>query len=239
MSQTQVPTALLSVVKRDITPVRPLASPSRRALALLPLGLAGMPAFWHWQAHVKLAPWTWWGVSALEVGLSLIILASAFREAVPGRELSGRKLSALIIMSCAAFVLFNSGAQLPPATSTHDWMHWVWECIYMTISFSIPALAAPGWLVARALPNRPALAGALCGLGVGIMAEIVLLGRWHSPDRRARRRDRAAGDAWRDGRDARGALQRSFEPAMIRRNVRFTRGPHGRVTLLIPCFQLC
>jgi hypothetical protein len=105
------------------------------------------------------------------MGLSLIILAAAFREAVPGRELPGRALSALIIMACAAFVLFNSGAQRPPSTSTHDWMHWVWECVYMTISFSIPALAAPGWLVARALPNRPALAGALCGLGVGIMAD--------------------------------------------------------------------
>ena len=174
MNQTQVPAALLSMVKRDLIPIRPLASPSRRALALLPIGLilfAGMPAFWHWQAHVKLAPWAWWGVSELEMGLSLIILAAAFREAVPGRELSGRKLATLITMACAGFVLFNAGAQPPPPTSAHSWMHWVWECIYMTISFSIPALAAPAWLVARALPNRPALAGALCGMGVGIMAD--------------------------------------------------------------------
>jgi hypothetical protein len=174
MSQTQVPAELLSVVERDLEPIQPLATPTRRALALLPIGLilfAGMPAFWHWQAQVKLAPWTAWGWSALEMGLSLIILAAAFREAVPGRELSGRKLSALIIIACVGFVLFNSSAQPPPPTSTHDWMHWVWECIYMTISFSIPALVAPAWLVARALPNRPALAGAVCGLGVGIMAD--------------------------------------------------------------------
>jgi len=174
MTHTQVPAELLSAVKRDLQPIQPLASPSRRALVLLPIGLmlvAGMPAFWHWQAHVKLAPWTWWGASALEMVLSLIILAAAFREAVPGRELSGRKLSTLIVMACAGFVIFNSGAQLPPPTSPHDWMHWVWECIYMTISFSIPALVTPAWFVARALPNRPALAGALCGLGVGIMAD--------------------------------------------------------------------
>ena len=36
---------------------------------------------------------------------------------------------------------------------------------------SIPALIAPAWLVSRALPNRPALTGALCGLGVGVMAD--------------------------------------------------------------------
>ena len=174
MSQAQVPAALLSAVKRDLNPIRPLASPARRALALLPIGLIllmGMPAFWHWQAHVKLAPWTSWVWSTLEMALSLIVLAAAFREAVPGRELSGRKLSALILIAGAGLVLFNAGTQPPPPTSAHDWMHWVWECIYMTISFSIPALVVPAWLVARALPNRPALTGALCGLGVGIMAD--------------------------------------------------------------------
>jgi hypothetical protein len=120
---------------------------------------------------VKLAPWSSWGLSALETALSLIVLATAFREAVPGRELSNRKLVALIAMACAGFALVNSGTQTPPPTSAHIWMQWLWECLYMTISFSIPALIAPAWLVARALPNRPALTGALCGLGVGLMAD--------------------------------------------------------------------
>lgn len=174
MSQARVPAALLCVVKRDLNPVRPLASPSRRALALFPIGLlllVGMPAFWHWQAQVKLAPWTSWLWSTLETLLSLVVLAAAFREAVPGRELSGRRLMSLVIVAGAGLVLFNAGTEPPPETSTHDWMHWVWECMYMTISFSLPALVVPAWLVSRALPNRPALTGALCGLGVGIMAD--------------------------------------------------------------------
>ena len=41
----------------------------------------------------------------------------------------------------------------------------------MTMTFSLPALIAPAWLVSRALPSRPALTGALCGLGVGVMAD--------------------------------------------------------------------
>ena len=174
MSHAQVPAALLSAVKRDLNPVRPLASPSRRSLALLPIGLillAGMPAFWHWYAHVKVAPLTSWGMSAIETALSLIVIAAGFREAVPGRELSRRKLTALAAVACAGFLLFNSGMQPAAPDPAHSWTHWVWECLYMTISFSIPALVAPAWLVARALPNRPAVTGALCGLGIGLMAD--------------------------------------------------------------------
>ena len=36
---------------------------------------------------------------------------------------------------------------------------------------SVPALLAPAWLVSRALPNRPAPTGTLCGLGIGLMAD--------------------------------------------------------------------
>lgn len=174
MNETSVPAALLCVIKRDLRPVRPLASPVRRALALIPLGLllyAGMPAFWKWQMHVKLAPWTSWSVSVIETALSLIVLAAAFREAVPGRELSGRRLGALVFGAAAGFLLVNANTQTPASFAFHTWLQWLWECLYMTVVFSIPALLAPAWLVARALPNRPALAGALCGLGVGLMAD--------------------------------------------------------------------
>jgi hypothetical protein len=41
----------------------------------------------------------------------------------------------------------------------------------MTTTFSVPALAIPAWLVSCALPNRPAVTGALCGLGVGLMSD--------------------------------------------------------------------
>ena len=50
MSNTRMPDALFDVIKHDLRPVRPLASPARRALALLPVAiilLVGMPLFWH------------------------------------------------------------------------------------------------------------------------------------------------------------------------------------------------
>ena len=103
MREPRVPAALFSAVKRDLRPVRPLASPARRALALVPVAivlLVGMPIFWAWQTQGVIAPWSSWGLSALETALSLVILAAGFREAVPGRELSARALSVLICVAC-------------------------------------------------------------------------------------------------------------------------------------------
>jgi hypothetical protein len=103
--------------------------------------------------------------------LSLVVLTAGFREAVPGRELSGRALRALLGIALVSFVLVNTTLHGPQGISHVLWIKWLWECIGTAISFSIPALMAPAWLVSRALPNRPALTGALCGGGVGLMAD--------------------------------------------------------------------
>jgi len=174
MNASRIPAALFDAVKRDLKPVRPLASPERRALALLPVGIAlliGLPEFWSWRTHAVLAPWPSWGLSALETVLSLFMLTAGFREAVPGRELSGRTLTALMGAACVSFVLINTTLHSSAGISHALWMQWFWECIRTAITFSIPALIAPAWLVSRALPNRPALTGALCGFGVGLMAD--------------------------------------------------------------------
>jgi len=174
MNESRIPAALFHAVKRDLKPVRPLASPGRRALALLPVAVAllvGLPELWNWRTHTVLAPWPSWWLSALETVLSLAILAAGFREAVPGRELSRRMVVALTCTACVSFVLVNATLRSPAGIPHVRWVQWFWECIVTTATFSVPALIAPAWLVSRALPNRPALTGALCGLGVGLMAD--------------------------------------------------------------------
>ena len=174
MNDINIPSALHDAVRRDLRPVRPLISPERRALALLPIGillLIGLPEFWSWKTQVALAPWPAWGASVVEMLLSLIILAAGFREAVPGRELSTRVLTVLLSIACLTFVLVNSTTRSPAGIPPGLWLRWFRECMVTAMTFSIPALIAPAWLVSRALPNRPALTGALCGLGVGVMAD--------------------------------------------------------------------
>jgi len=177
LNPTGVPPALLAAIAGDLRPVRPLASPSRRALALLPLGivlLLGMPAFWVWYANIRvLVPVSWWFFSPLETVVGLLLLAAAFREAVPGRELPAGALTALLACALVGFLAINLASALvvPGGVRPDTAALWLRECIGRTVAFSIPALAIPAWLVARALPNRPALTGALCGLGIGLMAD--------------------------------------------------------------------
>ena len=175
MSDVHIPHALRSAIEADLRPVRPLATPSRRALALLPLGivlLIGMPAFWVWFRHITvLAPWPWWSFSPLETAAGLVVLAAAFREAVPGRELPGIALSALVAVAWTGFLAINLASAVAVDVQSETVVRWIRDCIAMTATFSVPALAIPAWLVSRALPNRPAVTGALCGLGVGLMSD--------------------------------------------------------------------
>lgn len=175
MSGPRVPDFLLDAVKSDLRPVRPFALPSRRALLLLPLGIAGLigiPSFWTWWSHLSvLAPRSSWPISTIEIGFSLVILAATFRESIPGRELSSLQVAAVVVVAVMLFLIANP--MLPPSSQFSSGLlqHWIVECIFRATAFSVPALVLPMLLLARGLPNRPALAGALCGLAVGFMGD--------------------------------------------------------------------
>jgi hypothetical protein len=177
MSDIRVPSDLLLAVKRDLRPVRPLASPGRRAFMLIPVALALLvlaPQFWGWRSNLDdLSLWISWGLSLLEVMAGLLILAAGLREAIPGRELSTMTVLALMLATLAGYVgsVFLTAWLLPTNVPPEIEVRFVWECVGMTATFSVPALAIAVALVARGLPNRPALTGAICGLGVGIMAD--------------------------------------------------------------------
>jgi hypothetical protein len=177
MTEIPIPPGLLSVVERDLKPVRPLASPARRALALLPLGIAllvAIPAFWGWRSNFSaLGPAVAWGLSGLQALAGLLIVGVALREAVPGRELSGRALAATVGAALALFagLTFVTEYLVPAAVPPGIWVRYAWECFWMAAVSSVPVLAAAAWLAARALPTRPAVAGAVYGLGAGLMAD--------------------------------------------------------------------
>lgn len=176
-AEAGIPADLLAAVRGSLRPVRPLASPARRALLLLPLGLAlllGAPFFWGYRVNLAvLGPGAAWGLSALQALVGLLIVGLALREAVPGRELSAAFLGVALGAGAALFLTltFLTARLAPTVMPAGVGPRFAWECFLEATTWSVPALAVVAWLVARALPNRPAFAGAICGLGAGLMTD--------------------------------------------------------------------
>jgi len=171
------PPELLHAVRGDLRAVRPLHSPVRRALALLPFGLAlvaAIPAFWGWRENLSdMGGAAAWGLSALQALAGMLIVGLALREAVPGRELTRRALAltALAALALVAGITLVTSAIAPTSVRPGVWLRFAWECFGVALVSAVPALAAVGWLASRALPTRPAVAGAIYGLGAGIIAD--------------------------------------------------------------------
>ena len=178
MTEHDIPATLVERVRADLAPVRPLASPARRLLALVPLAallLLGPPMFYEWRANFELLPgWASWGLSMAESLAGAALLGLALRQAVPGLGLPARRMALACAGAAAVFAAVSLiTAQVLPTRPVNPsaWARLGWECVYMELAFAIPAIVVTAWLVARALPARPALTGAAYGLAVGLMTD--------------------------------------------------------------------
>jgi hypothetical protein len=172
-----VPDDLHRAIARDLTPVRPLAPPWRRAAVLLPLAIAvvaGIP----WVMGVRhdagvLGAWWSWGVSSLQLLAGFVLVGLALRESVPGSALSPRQLAGAIASGVAIVAAVTwatyavSPTSAPPARTVPFFVY----CLRHSALLGAPAVIAAGLLAARAFPLRPWVAGALYGLGGGLMTD--------------------------------------------------------------------
>ena len=178
MTEHDIPAALMSHVRADLNPVRPLASPARRLFALVPLAaflLLGPPLFWGWRTDLAQMPaWTGWGLSLAESLVGAALLGLALRQAVPGLAMPRRWMLFAFAGAVAVFATVSiiTAQVLPtPLQDPESWARLSWECVWMELVFAVPAIIVTAWLVARALPTRPALTGAAYGLAVGLMTD--------------------------------------------------------------------
>lgn len=177
MSGERPPEELRRAVANDLRPVRPLPSPWLRVLFLLPLALL-LLGFIHFAHPVRfdaerLGAMLLWGLSAAQAVAGLVLLGAALRESLPGRTLSGRLLrigAGLLLLWLAGVSLATWGRSptLPPAG--HEAFYWRW-CSGWPVALGLPLVVTSLWLVRRAWPLRPALAGALCGAGTGLLID--------------------------------------------------------------------
>jgi len=169
------PADLRSQIERDLQPVRPLRPPLRRALIFVPLALAtmaGVPILEFFRSDfAELGFVRGWGLSAAQALVGAGLVSAALVESIPGRALSRRTL----------VMLFALGFALPAvvlaltATSYSIGAGGGWSdvvgCFRMSFYAAIPSLLAATVLVAGALAIRPGFAGALYGLGSGVVAD--------------------------------------------------------------------
>jgi hypothetical protein len=147
----------------------------RRALLLVPIGLlliAAQPLYYGLRGDAPALGWLrLWGLSIAQSGLGVVLIAAALRDAVPGRRVP--RVPALLMLGILAslgitFVTWTrSGTLVPPGRIGLFWT----ICFTRPILIGLPVALVGLALAWRAYPTRPALVGALVGLGAGLMTD--------------------------------------------------------------------
>jgi hypothetical protein len=165
------------IVAGNLRPVRPLWSPARRALLLLPFALllAALASLRYGlrEDADQLGPILTWGTSALEWLLGLTVIAVALREAVPGSEGGHRRLVRLcvlagIVLSVTTVLTYAAHPTFVPQSD--EWPVWR-ACAIGPLEYSVPLLIVAVVLVLRSFPTHPLLSGTLSGLGAGLVVD--------------------------------------------------------------------
>jgi len=172
------PRDLRTLVANDLRPQTPLRTPGRRALALAPIAAAtviGVPMLLFFRSDFATLSFArGWGLSALEALGGVLVVSAALREAIPGRGYSRTSLAWLFIAGLAlpfvVLTLTARGDYTIGAGPGAGWFDGAY-CFRTSAFAAVPALAVAAILVARAFAVRPGVAGALYGLGSGVIAD--------------------------------------------------------------------
>jgi hypothetical protein len=170
-----VPVELRDRVAADYAPVRPLAPPLARALWCVPFALLAFgaaPAFYSIRQDAAALGWLAWTASIAQAAAGFVVIAAALRESVPGRSWRGASIVLLFVAPAAiAIGLTLASWQASPISIRGNWWFIFAVCLASSAATALPVVALSAVLAARAYPMRPAVTGALAGLGAGLIAD--------------------------------------------------------------------
>ncbi len=171
-----MPAELRDRLAADYQPVRALGPPWARALWILPLTamtLLAAPTVFDVRSDAARLGWTGvWGFSLLQCAIGFVVIAAALRESVPGRGWSRGAVTLWLSLPMLAVVVVTLVSwQVSPVVLRGAWWVVLGMCFSGSAATALPVVALGSVLAARAYPTRPALAGALIGLGAGLMAD--------------------------------------------------------------------
>jgi hypothetical protein len=161
----------------SLTRVRPLPAPWRRVWTLVPLGLllaVTAPVLGGQRGDLgAYAPLITWGLTGLQSLLGLWLLALGLREAVPGQNVSWPALTFAAVVTAllvggVTMVTNTASATIVPLG--REWQYWA-ECVAWPMAIGAPFMIVATLMAVRAFPTRPVIAGALCGMSAGVLAD--------------------------------------------------------------------
>jgi len=171
-----LPDELRAAILGDLKPVKALPPPWKRLLLVAPLiAVVLMMPFVYNELRdtgsfgVLLS----WVPVAVQVLLAFGLLVIALREGVPGWRVSTHLIFAMVLAAYSLQIVVNllMFMQTPVAAGPSGVLETWMSCFRVESLIGIPILVLVAWLVSRALPCRPLLAGFLAGTGAGIAAE--------------------------------------------------------------------
>ena len=182
MNTDLLPEDLRQAIADDLAPVKPLPPVWMRtlnAVAVAAAGLAMVVATFKLSLRLdmdQLPMWLSWGCTAMQLVIGVILVGMALREAVPGNGVPVGAVTLAVSAGVAMQIVVGiatwlhspgmplvkgHGLEAGMACSTHD------------AALALPALAVTLWLVFRALPMRPSIAGLLGGTGAAVTADAI------------------------------------------------------------------
>ena len=180
MSTGLLPESLRRSISADLEPVRPLPPAWMRTLkaaAVAAVGLALVITIFKLSPRADLEQipmWLSWGCTALQLGVGILLLGMALREAIPGQGVPLGAVAlgigtAVLIQVLVGIVTWMHSTGMP-LVDGHGMSAGI-TCTTHDVAMALPALAVTLWLVFRALPLRPSIAGLLGGAGAAVTAD--------------------------------------------------------------------
>ena len=182
MNTELLPESLRQTISDDLAPVRPLSPAWMRtlyAVAVAAAGLAIVVAAFKLTIRPdieQLPMWLSWGCTALQLIVGVVLVGMALREAVPGSGVPAGAVTLAVSTGVVMQILVGIATWMHspgmPLMQGHGFKAGV-TCSTHDLALALPALAITLWLVFRALPLRPSIAGLLGGTGAAVTADAI------------------------------------------------------------------
>jgi hypothetical protein len=171
-----VPAGLRERIAIDYEPVRVLRSPWARTATIMPLAILALiaaPIAFNVRLDAPALGWFGvWGLSMAQSAFGVLVIGAALRESIPGRGWSAAAIASWLLLPTAAMIAITLISwDASPVLLRSGWWVVAGICFAGSAATALPVVAMAAILASRAYPTRPAIAGALLGLGAGLIAD--------------------------------------------------------------------